>query len=182
MTLLSACVQTLKKCWVENRSHPWIVNEHTPWEWWNATLFHSGPNIRAEASHNGHPKKTGGKNETRTNLDLFYNPAVCWISALNTSRCWHPCGPLQPFPPFQSIPDGVSQPNRSSSTWSVWLDRSLMSAREAACEFHTQFGAEFDRDEGAIQAAHELLVTAEGAGSKRTPSYEISSYESKAWG
>lgn len=25
----------------------------------------------------------------RPNLDLCYNPAVCWISVLNTSWCWH---------------------------------------------------------------------------------------------
>lgn len=138
--------------------------------WYNRPLLHGNgemPHCSIQFQIFGHEspimviqKKKKKKNEIRhcivwINLDLYYNPAVCWMSVLNTSWCWHPYGPLRPLSPLQSIPDGVSRPNRSSSTWSVWLASSLMTVREAVCESHTQFRAEFDRNEGRVWAFHD---------------------------
>lgn len=55
------------------------------------------------------------------------------------------------FPHYDpSLVVSLSQ-TESSSTWSVWLDSSLMTARNEACGFQMQFRAEFDRNEDIIQ-------------------------------
>lgn len=159
-----------------NRNHPWIVKKKKKnRRHGNGEMPHCPVQVQIFGQKDPimviQKKKKNPPNETLcivwTNLDFCYNPAVCWTTTPNTSWCWHPYGPLWPFSQVQSIPAGVSQPNWSSSTWSVWLDSSLMTVREAACEFHTRPRAEFDRNEGVIQDVSERVMTTGGPQSHR---------------